>query len=238
VTLTWDATGQQVTLCPSARFVLFTPDDCRAVAHSGAMAFTIPPEAAGFQFIRFSLTVEAEDGSTAPPWQASVALKCHTTWFFSDEPQAGICPLKPLHSYAAAQRFERGMMVWLEQPGRYYILDEALVHEEDGRKQVNTIDDPLDVVRDTSSEVSPPEGMYAPVSGFGLVWRGDVRDTPGYRQALGWALAPEFGYDATWQCDDALPSGGRSWQTCYLKGPEGEVIVLHPLGGWHLLGER
>ena len=72
------------------------------------------------------------------------------------------------------------------------------------------------------------------MSGFGLVWRGDVAQSPGFHQQLGWALAPEFGYDAILQCDDAVPSGGRSWQTCYLKGPGGEVIMLHPLGGWQL----
>ena len=66
----------------------------------------------------------------------------------------------------------------------------------------------------------------------------DVRGSPGFRDGLGWALAPEFGYEAVFHCDDALPSGGRSWQTCYLAGSDGEVIVFHPLGGWYLLGER
>ena len=50
--------------------------------------------------------------------------------------------------------------------------------------------------------------------------------------AFGWALGPEFGYQAVYQCDDAPPTGGRSWQTCALLGPDGEVVVLHPLGGW------
>jgi len=67
------------------------------------------------------------------------------------------------------------------------------------------------------------------VSGFGFLWRGDVRRVSGYREELGWALAPEFGYEATWQCDDALPSGGRSWQTCYLEGPEGDAYALDRL---------
>jgi hypothetical protein len=75
------------------------------------------------------------------------------------------------------------------------------------------------------------------ICAFGLVWRGDVSNSPGYRETLGWALAPEFGYEAIFQCDDALPSGGRSWQTCYLKGPDDEIIVFHPLGGWYLLSE-
>jgi hypothetical protein len=199
---------------------------------------TIPLEAAGFHFIDFILSVETHGSSTPETWQVSVALKCHTTWFFSDEPQAGVCPTEPIRSYAAAQHFERGMMIWIEQLGRYVILDETLLHEQDARKQVHYVHDPLAIVRDTSAEINPPEDFYAPESGFGLVWRGDVSNSPGYREELGWALAPEFGYEAIFQCDDALPSGGYSWQTCYLKGPADEVIVFHPLGSWYLLGEQ
>jgi len=239
VTLTWEARGDRATICPSARFVLFTSDDCQQVPLSGTTTFTIPLEATGFYFIDFLLNVETH-GSSPPEvvGQVSVALKCHTTWFFSDEPQAGICPTEPIRSYAAAQRFERGTMIWLEQLGRYIILDETLLHEQDVRKQVYYVHDPLEIVRDTSTEINPPEGFYSPESGFGLVWRGDVNNSPGYRESLGWALAPEFGYEAIFQCNDALPSGGRSWQTCYLKGPDDEVIVFHPLGGWYLLSER
>ncbi len=239
VTLTWEAHGDRATICPSARFVLFTSDDCQQVPLSGVMTFTIPLEATGFHFIDLLLNVETH-GSLSPNVveQVSVALKCHTTWFFSDEPQAGVCPTEPIRSYAAAQRFERGTMIWIEQLGRYVVLDETLLQEQDVRKQVDYVHDPLEIIRDTSAEIKPPEGFYAPESGFGLVWRGDVSNSPGYREKLGWALAPEFGYGAIFQCDDALPSGGRSWQTCYLKGPDDEVIVFHPLGGWYLLGER
>jgi hypothetical protein len=126
-------------------------------------------------------------------------------------------------------------MIWLEEPGRYYILEGAPLFEGAERRRVEIIDDPLEMVRDTSSEVQAPPGLYAPVSGFGLVWRGDVAGSPGYRERLGWALEPEFGYEAVLQCDDALPSGGRSWQTCYLQGPDGDIFALHPLGGWYLL---
>ena len=104
-------------------------------------------------------------------------------------------------------------------------------------RRVDILVDPLEITRDTSGDVQAPAGLYAPQSGFGLVWRGDVAGSPGYREQLGWALEPEFGYEAALQCDDARPSGGRSWQTCYLQGPDGEVIVLRALGGWTLLDE-
>lgn len=234
VTLSWEAEGDRATVCPTARYVLFTPEDCRRVPISGTTAFAIPPEADGFQTVDWILEVETLAPATTATAQTSVALKCDRTWFYSDAPQAGICPRAPQRSYAAAQHFERGLMVWLEEPGRYYILEEAPL-EGTERKRVEIIQDPLQIVRDTSQGIEAPQGLYAPVSGFGLVWRGDVERSPGYRQRLGWAVEPEFGYEAILQCDDARPSGGRSWQTCALRGPEGEVILLHPLGGWTLM---
>ena len=234
VTLSWEARGDRATLCPTARYIFFTSDDCWQVPLSGTADYAIPPEAASFQYVDFVLTAETDAPAANVTAQASVALKCATTWFFSDEPQAGICPLDPLHSYAAAQTFERGTMIWLEEPGRYYLLHDTPLQEDEDRNRLDIISDPLDIVRDTSSEIEAPPGLYAPVSGFGLVWRDDVAQSPGFREELGWALAPEFGYGAILQCDDARPSGGRSWQTCYLEGPEGNVLVLHPLGGWDL----
>lgn len=166
VTLSWEATGQSATICPTANVELFGTDPCRQVDLVGTDTFVVPEPATGVTFIDFTLTVGTVAEPSAETAQASVALKCQRTWFFSDEPQAGICPHEALHFPAAAQSFERGMMIWVEQlPGRYYILEQ----------------------------------------------------TP---------------------CDNAQPSGGRSWQTCYLQGPDGQVIVLHPLGGWHYLGEQ
>ncbi|NIV29260.1 MAG: hypothetical protein GWN58_07050, partial [Anaerolineae bacterium] len=111
---------------------------------------------------------------------------------------------------------------------------DAPLYEDSERNKLDLINDPLEITGDTSSEFQAPEGLHAPVSGFGLVWRGDIAQSPGFHEQLGWGLAPEFGYDAILQCDNAAPSGGRSWQTCYLKGPDDEVIMLHPLGGWQL----
>jgi hypothetical protein len=238
VILRWEAEGDRAILCPSARYLLFTPKDCQQVPLSGETAFTFPQEAAGFPSIDFVLEVEAEGAPIPEVWQVSVARKCPLTWFYSAEAQTGFCPTDPLRSYAAAQRFERGTMIWLERIGRYYLLVEAPLLGQETRNQLELVQDPLEVVRDTSAEVFAPAGLYAPESGFGLVWRGDVRGSSGYRDAFGWALGPEFGYQAVHQCDDAPPSGGRAWQTCALLGPDGEVVLLHPLGGWQLWDGR
>jgi hypothetical protein len=235
VTLVWEATGERATICPSARYVLFSADNCLSVPTAGTTTFTVPADVGGNHLINFILRVETSGAPEAAEWQVSVALPCEMSWFFDDEVPAGHCPTQPVSSFAAAQRFEHGTMIWLERPGRYYILDESTPYGDGLRRGLQIISDPLEIVGDSSGDVHPPDGLYAPQSGFGLVWRGDVTVSPGFREVLGWALGPEFGYDATLQCDDAPPSGGRSWQTCYLLGPAGEVIVLHPLGGWYLL---
>jgi hypothetical protein len=235
VTLTWEAQGDRATLCPTSRYILFGQADCWPVPLSGSTTFTLPQDVKGNPYIDWILRVQGEGAAGPALWQASVALKCERTWFFSDEPQAGICPRESVETYAAIQRFQRGTMVWLQALGRYVILEAPPTGEENMQGRVTYVSDPLDIVEDTTAGMEVPEGFYAPVSGFGLLWRGDVRGVPGCREELGWALAPEFGYEAIWQCDDALPSGGRSWQTCYLEGPEGEVYVLDPLDRWHVL---
>jgi hypothetical protein len=237
VTLIWEASGERATICPTVRSVLFTSEDCRHVPLSGETTFTIPLEAEESRFVDFRLTVEAGGVVSPVMWQESVAFKCHTTWFFSDEPQAGICPGEPVTSYAAAQQFQQGMIIWIEQLGRYIILDQVSIYTEDTRRLVYYVDDPLHIVRDTSAEViTPPVRLHAPEGEFGLIWRGDISNSPAYREVLGWALAPEFGYEAVWQCDNGLPSGNL--QTCYLQGPDNGIIVFDPLGGWYLLGEQ
>lgn len=237
VTLTWQARGERATICPvTSRYALFTEDDCRQVPVSGTMTFTIPLEATRFHSpIRFHLSVEA--GASVPArYEVSVNLICHTDWFFSDERHAQGCPLEAIRSPAAVQYFERGTMVWLEELGRYFILSDALLYAPI-RKQIDYVQDPLEIIRDTSAEVQAPEGFYTPESGFGLVWRGDVAGSPGYRESLGWALAPEFGYEAVYQCTEGYPSGGIWWKICFLRLPDDEVVFFHPLGGWYLLSE-
>lgn len=237
VSLTWEAGGEQAMICPGARYVLFTPDDCREVPLAGTMAFTVPAAAAGFPGIYWTLTVTAGDPPISEVALAAVTFKCPTTWFFSDEPQSGVCPRTPVPSRAVIQRFEHGTIIWIEQLGRYLILEDVLLFAGEVRKGISFAHDPLPVVRDTGAEVSPPTGFYAPEGAFGSIWRGDLQDAVDYRERLGWALGPQSEYETIYQCDDAVPSGGRSWEMCYLKALDERIIVLHPLGGWYWLGE-
>jgi hypothetical protein len=231
VQLRWQAQGDRATLCPDARYTLFTPADCVDVPVSGARSFVIPADVKGNKSIEFVLTVTGAAGSSTKQG-TSVALNCPQTWFFSVEPQAGVCPLDMIRTNAAIEYFERGTLIWLKEPGRYFILENQNVAPGDIRRPLSTVADPLEVTGNTADSVKPPAGLFAPTNGFGLIWRGDVEQSLGFRDQLGWALQPEFGYEAKYQCDDATPSGGRVWQTCYLTLPDGQIIALLSTGAW------
>lgn len=154
-----------------------------------------------------------------------IEYDCRYEWFTT--PAADLCPISaPVITSAAAEPFERGYMLYLADPGLYIVLNYD--SEEAGRDgRYYLIYDPLTILDDTADRVSPPEGLYAPESGFGLVWRGDVLNGD-YRGEIGWATEPEFGFTTTSQCDVAT----SQWQFCYINHPSGNTIVLHPLGSW------
>jgi hypothetical protein len=93
----------------------------------------------------------------------------------------------------AAQPFERGAMVWVGRadggPGQIFVL---------------TTDPSVDLTWSVYSDSYvegepigtdelPPPGKFAPVRGFGKLWR----MVPEVRGALGWALSPEVGDQGT-----------------------------------------
>ena len=237
ITLHWQAQGERATLCPDTRYGLFTSRDCVAVPVSGTQAFVIPSDVKGNKYIEYVLTVAGASGSSATR-VVYVAVYCPQYWFFTAEPQAWYCPQDIVRTPAAIQYFERGMMIWLKEPGRYFIMENRYVAPGDIRRPLSTLADPLNVTRNTEASAMPPAGLFAPISGFGMIWRGDVQQSSGFRDRLGWALQPEFAYEAAYQCDDATPSGGRVWQTCYLTAPDGQILATLSTGAWYWRAEQ
>lgn len=239
ITLKWTGVGDKATLCPTARYSYFTAADCQAVAASGSLTVDLPDDLPPSYAPGYILTIE-RDGQTAD-YNIAIRLYCERNWFYSSEQPLGpICPQAAQPTAAAAQHFEHGTMLWLETPGVYYILTGSPLDAADTYHSYPLLGaaDPLNVTQDTSGSVTAPAGLFAPESGFGLLWRGDTNPAlSDLDEQLGWATAPEFAYQTTLQCDDAPPSGGRSWQSCYLQGPAGEVIYILPAnyGQWQLV---
>jgi hypothetical protein len=153
------------------------------------------------------------------PPVAESAPDCAPRWFFTPPPD--LCAADdPLSSFASAQRFEHGLMIWIEAFGQIYIFDGDLSQPA----AWHVFRDPYTagMIRSDPS-ITPPAGLFQPELGFGAVWRGyydDQLDTP-VREALGWALEREVRFQTTHQC-----SVRTRESVCFLARPDGEVIVL------------
>ncbi|MDX1613696.1 MAG: hypothetical protein R3300_05250 [Candidatus Promineifilaceae bacterium] len=145
------------------------------------------------------------------------------------------CPSgPPLQSYTVRQRFQRGLMFWIEETDTYYILFNLGAHPTDSRLAFERLG-PLVLKPGASADnrvgEEPPYGLIEPVRGFGLVWRGEVEGlTIDLRQALGWATEHEVGFQSMFQCQR---QESYSQQICYLLNSNGALVVLssHAIAG-------
>lgn len=223
LTMSWEAAGQKAELCPiSGPGPVETR--CQDVPLAGSTHFVTDEDS--MAYVGFGLRVTAGGSST---WSlVNVHLQCQNlrTWFFADAPLR--CPEALVHkSYAAGQYFERGLMVWLQDPDSFYVFYRG--RDEQGFQTFDWITDIRQIPGaspDRRIGEQAPSGLYEPVSGFGMVWRGEIGGVrPDVRQQLGWAVGPEFGFDASLQCE--TPTYPGMWH-CYLRGPRGEILDLRP----------
>ncbi len=161
----------------------------------------------------------------------TVAIRCPYTYFFMPQPaedSAWACPDgPPISSTAAEQVFENGRMLWLQHDDMIYVL------RNDGTYR--TYEDTWVAGQaDTVPGLTPPQGRYMPIRGFGKVWSSD----PEMRSSLGWAMAAEQGFETQIQggwihCCSHLGSVNRP---IYLRNIDGRIIRLwageSPSGQW------
>jgi hypothetical protein len=234
VHLTWEASGQRAELC---HLIGTGPTNCQDVPLIGEQDFVVDEQA--LTYIGFALRVYADEQSSIKTVELHPQCQNLRPWFFAGPPLR--CPADvALTSYAASQHFERGLMVWVEETDEFYVFyDEP---DQQGFQVVHrTVGLELKPGASEDNRIGedPPTGLYEPVSGFGLVWRGEVEwpYADNVRERLGWATAPESGYDTAHQC--STPAYPRLWN-CFLLGPDGEVIHLRPdsTAGVRLLWEE
>jgi hypothetical protein len=145
-----------------------------------------------------------------------IELRCAYSWFFSPAPD--ICPTEPVVSEAAEQHFEHGTMIWVEQKSRIFVLYDD--DRSSPRWEMFT-DEWGEGEPDRDPELIPPEGLYQPVRGFGLVWR----ERPEVRDRLGWAVDQETGFTTVVQSTTRV-----KYNSTYVRALDGDV--------WHLGPER
>lgn len=197
---------------------VFTQDwNCQPAPESGPHTVNIPADTTTNLHLRL---LAMTNGSEVEA-MGLVMLYCpEDDWFFTGPPTT--CPGgPPVETAAAYQRFERGMMLWLED-GQWW---------EDGNVIYVLYDEPspyYEVFAETtmppanapapSNEYDPPDGFFVPESGFGLIWR----ENSWIRQKIGWALAPEVAYMSTVQREYSLDRA-----TVYLLDVENQLLVLN-----------
>jgi hypothetical protein len=106
------------------------------------------------------------------------------------------CPAgTPQQRLAAFQPFEHGYMIWVQSEGSIYVLSNKSIQQGQETDTWWRLEDTFAEGDPAIDEgLFPPEGLLQPQRGFGKIWRNN-----GFvREAVGWALAGEEGYDTTW----------------------------------------
>jgi hypothetical protein len=88
----------------------------------------------------------------------------------------------------AAQRFQGGMMAWSKGGYRSRSHIYVIYRDKFGLWNWRMFVDGWYEGLPINGGETPPEGLYEPQRGFGKIWR----ENPAIREALGWAVAPEY----------------------------------------------
>jgi hypothetical protein len=214
-TLTWSASGSKVTLV--AIDELLRMGSQWSVPLTGSMVITSNEDQRNY--LRYQLFVSNPEPFEYVQAGVEVKLRCPDTWYFANGPPG--CPWPAITGQAAIQHFEHGVMIWLEPTHTIYIL-----HSERTGGSLPPWTDQQDLFVEGQPEsdpnLIPPPGLYQPVRGFGLVWRGEPGSySPGARDQLGWATDREHAFQGAVQCT-TFPKG-----SCYLLQDDGRVIRLY-----------
>lgn len=239
VTLRWAYTGELGTIC-SFQVPRPVNQTCYpSLPPSGEMVVAIPAEAR--DAIDFTLYVQLPELVETAAVRATLSLKqdCQDGWFY--EPEAILeCPAGPaVQLRAQAQEFENGMMIrvedsWLGEAPYIFVwqwYDDACQGQYCAYSEGPLPDTWEPGIPETDLALRPPEGMFQPTRGFGLLWRGDMeipqmgepRFLDGLEQ-LGWATGRVFEFDTRYQCESLNENFGIF--NCHLELPDGRLAVL------------
>jgi len=223
--MSWQATGERAEICPVGASGPIE-QRCRAVSVSGSTEWTTDEEAMSYS----GFALRAWYGTVNTLKVVEVKLQCQNLrqWFFPNPPQN--CPAaQAATSYAAGQYFEHGFMIWTQEPDTFYVFYQG--QDAAGFQTFDWVIDPGSALKPGASPDNrvgepPAAGLFEPVSGFGMAWRGEINGIrPDVRERLGWATEPEFAFDSAHQC---MTVSLMHYWVCFQRGPRGEILRLYP----------
>ena len=218
VTFRWSAQGSSAYFyhCPVETCI--RPQTAVALPLAASISFT------GYQYAgtyRYRLDVDGSDGAVTQ--DVSLEVACAQEWL-GGVGASPLCPEAPARTvFAVWQPFEKGVLIWFSDVQQIFVMTNDGVLRVYADAYVEGQPDP---------SAAPPAGLFAPRRGFGLLWQG----LGGANSPLGWATAPEVGYDG------ARQAAGHSSYTTYIAGPERIVYAVTQLPGaetgyWAQVGE-
>jgi hypothetical protein len=151
------------------------------------------------------------------------------------------CPTdRPQHFNGATRRFERGFMLWLGRPERFYVFF------EDPAQTYLFIGEPFTWQDGEANIPSPPEGFHPAEGGFGILWRGRIdthlSEYANLRERLGWSTEQ---YERIYETDYQCVTPDNYWeQQCLILDTDGNVVLLKPdpavspAGLWQVVARR
>ncbi len=224
ITFSWSAAGVSARIVSGTRQRL---QEWWVVPLSG----TLTVEVRGTTYRNPDFTLEVCDSPVCYSGDESLQMisksvqiewACRLDYFFTPAPRR--CPLRPVtFSWAAEQRFEHGRMIWLEYNDTIYVFydDGPTCYPQhypgpghfERFEDTWTSDEP-----ESDPTILPPQGLYQPIRGFGKVWRENQR----VQEQLGWAIAPEQGFEGALQHEHH--EGSSSGANEYLRTVDNAVI--------------
>jgi hypothetical protein len=227
VTLTWEVTEGQTVICPMAN-LQYAKEECFEVPLSGTQVVTTAKDATVYEF-----ALEVRD--SGPGWidrRSEYVCVDVSDWVVQNPPYM-CAAAPPIYSRAVAQRFEHGVMIWVEDVNHYIAFFDS---GDDRAATFTSFFGPLELKPGTSVDNrvgDVPPGYFEPVGDFGLIWRGEVEEGESLRSILGWALEPRFEFETVYQ------RGIETiWHYCerVVRDPDGRFRYFwrqaHIGGGW------
>lgn len=214
----WKTTG-----AISATLIVSQP---APVETTGTFTYETTPEQYGC--VPFSLVVTRKEDQIEIA-TIFIEFPCPDPLFFSSDRDSTCCgfyanhgcPEAAIASSAAEQHFEHGTMIWIKEYDRIYVLyeDVPVTSDQASASFANEWDESQP---DHAPSLVPPDDLYQPARGFGLIWR----QYPEVRERLGWAVDQEATFVTTVQW---VPSAGRHW-SLYIRALDGDIWRLFSTG--------